>query len=322
MALLRRTIIAAAVLAMFYQAAHAFAPDQPVRLIVPFPAGGAVDFTARLLAQKLSDEWHQPVIIENQAGANGNVGAQYVARSAPDGTVLLVSSPGVFTTNRFIYRATSHDTDLDFAPVSLVMVSPNVLVVSPDIGITDLPSLVAWARGQPGELTYASQGIGSTAHLTGALMAQLANIELRHVPYRGDAPALNDVIGGHVSMMWNSIGSVGSNIRGGKLMALAVGSNTRSPALPGVPTAAEAGMTGFQSVSWFAVAAPRATPKQTLADIAASIHHATNDPAIQARLAEIGAQGVGNTPDELQNFITSETTKWKAVIDRAEIGPE
>ena len=165
--------LAVAILCATQAPAAAFAPSQPVRAIIPFPPGGAADFTARLIAPKLSDAWRQPVIIENQAGANGNVGAQYVARSAPDGTVLLVSSPGVFTTNRFIYRAMSYNPDHDLAPVCLVIVAPNVLVVSPDSGIADLPSLLVRARAQPGELTYASQGIGSTAHLTGALMAHI-----------------------------------------------------------------------------------------------------------------------------------------------------
>jgi tripartite-type tricarboxylate transporter receptor subunit TctC len=205
----------------------------------------------------------------------------------------------VFTTNRFIYRAMSYNPDHDLAPFCLVIVSPNVLVVSPDTGITDLPSLLVRARAQPGELTYASQGIGSTAHLTGALMAQVANLDIRHVPYRGDAAALNDLIGGHVAMMWNSIGSVGANVRGGKLRALALGSAARSPTLPAVPTAEELGLAGFESVSWFAMAAPHGTPEETRADIAASVHRATSDPDITARLAEIGAQGVGSTPDRL-----------------------
>jgi tripartite-type tricarboxylate transporter receptor subunit TctC len=318
-----RSLIAAAVFSFAtVHSAGAFAPDKPVRLIVPFPAGGAVDFTARLIAQRLAEEWRQNAIVENQAGANGNVGAEYVARSKPDGTVLLVSSPGVFTTNRFIYRSMPYDPDKDLAPVSLVMVSPNVLVVGPQMKVSDLRSLLARARAEPEKLTYASQGVGSTAHLSGALMSQLAKIDIAHIPYRGDAPALNDLIGGHVSMMWNSVGSVSTHVRGGKLKAVAVGSTKRSPALPDIPTAIEAGLLGFESVTWFAMGAPGTTPKQTLSEISASVHRATSDPAIQAQLATIGAQGLGSAPDELRDFIASETSKWKAVIERARIAPQ
>lgn len=297
-------------------------PTKPVRIIVPFPAGGAADFTARLLAQKLGEDWRQTVVVENHAGANGNVGAEYVSRAAPDGSTLLISSPGVFTTNRFLYKAMSYDPDKDLALVSLAIVSPNVLVTNPEFPAKDLPALIARARANPRQIQYASQGKGSTAHLTGALMAQTAGIDLVHVPYRGDAPALNDVIAGHVPIMWNNLGSVLSHVRGGRLNAIAVGTPERLPGLPDVPTANEAGLPGFASVTWFAMAAPAGTPDALIAGISQAVRRALRSPDIAARLAEIGLRGVGSSPGETRDYVAAETAKWKAVIERADIQPE
>lgn len=297
-------------------------PAQPVRIVVPFPAGGAADFTARLIAQKLGEEWRQTVVVENHAGANGNVGAEYVSRAAPDGSTLLVSSPGVFTTNRFLYKAMPYDPDKNLTPVSLAIVSPNVLVRNPEFPASDLPALIARARANPGRVQYASQGKGSTAHLTGALMAQTAGIDLGHVPYRGDAPAMNDVVAGHVPIMWNTLGSVLSHVRGGKLKALAVGTRERLAALPDVPTATEAGLPGFESVTWFAMAAPAGTPDPMVVAISQSVARALRTPDVQSRLGELGLRGVGSSPAEMRDYVAAETAKWKAVIEKAGIQPE
>jgi tripartite-type tricarboxylate transporter receptor subunit TctC len=297
-------------------------PSKSVRIVVPFPAGGAVDFTARMIAQKTGEEWRQTVVVENHAGANGNVGADTVAKAPPDGHTLLVSSAGVFTTNRFLYKNIPYDPDRDLAPVSLAIVAPNVLVANPGFPVTDLHSLIARAKANPGQIHYASQGNGSTGHLTGALLAQSAGINIGHVPYRGDAPALNDVIAGHVPIMWATMTSVLPHIRGGRLKALVVGSRERAAELPEVPTAIEAGLVDFQSVGWFAVAVTGGTSSDVIEKISASVGRAMRAPDVVARLNEMGAQGVGNTPAEFAAFKNAETLRWKKVIDAANIRPE
>lgn len=297
-------------------------PGKTVRIIVPFPAGGAVDFTARMIAQKMSEEWRQTIVVENHAGANGNVGADAVAKAAPDGYTLLVNSAGVFTTNRFLYKNTPYDPDKDLAPVSLAIVAPNVLVANPAFPVSDLKTLIARAKANPGQIHYASQGNGSTGHLTGALLAQSAGIDIGHVPYRGDAPALNDVIGGHVPIMWATITSVLPHIRGGRLKPIVVGSRERAPELPEVPTAIEAGLPDFQSIGWFAVAVTGGTPNDIVNKIAEAVGRTMRAPDVVARLTEMGAKGVGNTPAEFAAFRSAETARWKKVIDAANIRPE
>jgi tripartite-type tricarboxylate transporter receptor subunit TctC len=319
--LLRRLVIAAVCLASTTISAQQF-PSRAVRIVVPFPAGGAVDFTARMIAQKIGEEWRQTVVVENQAGANGNVGADAVAKAAPDGHTLLVSSAGVFTTNRFLYKNIPYDVDRDLAPVSLAIVAPNVLVANPGFPVSDLPSLIARAKANPGQIHYASQGNGSTGHLTGALLAQSAGINIGHVPYRGDAPALNDVIAGHVPIMWATMTSVLPHIRGGRLKALVVGSRERAPELPDVPSAIEAGLADFQSVGWFAVAVTGGTPKDVIDKIAEAVGRAMRAPDVVGRLNEMGAKGVGNTPAEFAAFKDAETIRWKRVIEAANIRPE
>jgi tripartite-type tricarboxylate transporter receptor subunit TctC len=298
-------------------------PAGPVRIIVPFPAGGAADFTARLIAQKLGEAWKSnSVVVENQPGANGNVGAAFVSRAVPDGSTLLLSSPGVFTTNRFLYKSMPFDPDSGIIPVSLVIISPNVLVRNADFPADTLQALIDKARANPGQLQYASQGVGSTAHLTGAFMAQTAGVEMVHIPFRGDAPALNAVVAGHVPIMWNTLGSVLPQVRGSKLKALAVGTSERLPALPDVPTAKQAGLAGFESVTWFALAAPGGTPDVITSNISQAVARALRADDVRARLMEVGLQGVGSSPGEMRDYVTAETRKWKGVIVKSDIKPE
>jgi tripartite-type tricarboxylate transporter receptor subunit TctC len=319
---LLRRLLAPAVCLLCTAAVAQHFPSKSVRIVVPFPAGGAVDFTARMIAQKTGEEWRQTVVVENQAGANGNVGADAVAKAAPDGHTLLVSSAGVFTTNRFLYKNIPYDPDRDLAPVSLAIVAPNVLVANPGFPVSDLASLIARAKTNPGQIHYASQGNGSTGHLTGALLAQSAGIDIGHVPYRGDAPALNDVIAGHVPIMWATMTSVLPHIRGGRLKALVVGSRERAPELPDVPTAIQAGLPDFQSVGWFAVAVTGGTSREIVDKIADAVGRAMRAPDVVARLNEIGAKGVGNSPAEFAAFKDAETVRWKKVIEAANIRPE
>jgi tripartite-type tricarboxylate transporter receptor subunit TctC len=297
-------------------------PSATVRMVVPFPAGGAVDLIARLLANKLREEWGQSVIVENQPGANGNVGAEHVARSVPDGHTLLLSSAGVFATNKLLYKTLNYDPDKDLSPISLAVVAPNVLVANPGLQATSVQALIAQARANPGGLHYASQGNGSTGHLTGVALRQAAGIDIAHVPYRGAAPALNDVIAGHVPIMWDTITSVLPHIRAGKLRPLAVGSRERSPALPDVPTAIESGLSDFQSLGWFAVAVTAGTPEPVVRKIAAAVARGIKAPDVSKTLGEMGAQAVGGSPAELAAFTRTEIARWKTIIDAAGIGPE
>ena len=301
--------------------AQAQAEQARLKIVVPFPPGGAADFTARLLGQHLAIDGKRVVIVENQAGANGNTGAEFVARSTPDGTTLLISSPGVFTTNRLLYKS-AFNPAASLVPVSLAIVSPNLLVVNAKLPVADVAELIAYARANPGKLAYASQGKGSTAHLSGAFMAQTAGLELAHVPYRGDAPALNDVVAGHVAMMWNSLGSVLPLVRSGQLRALAVGSKDRIPELPTTLTAQEAGLAGFESVTWFAVAAPAGTPQTTIASLSREIGAIMKLPEVTSRLGELGLRGVGSTPESMASFVASETIKWTGVIEKGRLAAD
>src|SRR4029079_13732514 len=235
-------------------------PAKAVRFIVPYPAGGGVDGVARLVADKLSKEWGQPVIVENRAGANGNIGAEFVAKSPPDGYVALFSPSPVYTTAKWLYPNLSFDPQKDLKAVTLVAVTPNVLMVTKKLSISTLQELVALAKAKPGSLTYASQGVGSTAHLSGAYLAQVAHIDIRHVPYRGAAPAMNDVVAGHVTMSWDGLSSALGLITGGSVRAVAVASPQRSRALPDVPRVIESGLPDLESGSWYGVTVPAGTP--------------------------------------------------------------
>ncbi len=294
-------------------------PSRAVRIIAPFAAGGSLDVVARLVAEKLSATWSQPVVVENRPGANGIIGVDGFAKSPPDGYTLLIGTSPVFTTNKLLYKDLAYDPDRDFIPVSLAAVAPNVLGIHPSLPITDLHELIAYARAHPGALTFASQGNGSTGQLSAMLFDQLANIDMRHVPYRGASLAWTDVIGGHVDMMWDGIPSILSQIRAGAIRALAVGSRRRSDALPDVPTAIEQGLVDFESESWFAFAALRGTPEPVVQALSKAISAAVHAPDVSAHIAEIGARPVGSTPEEMSAAITTTTASWKRVIETANV---
>jgi tripartite-type tricarboxylate transporter receptor subunit TctC len=297
-------------------------PSRTVKIVVPFPAGGSADVVARLVAEKLSRQWSQAVVIENRSGVNGGLGADIVTKSPPDGyTVLFATSP-VFTTNRLLYRNLPYDPDRDFRPLSLAAVAPNVLGIYPKLPVRDLHELIAYAKANPGQLTIASQGNASTGHLTATLFGQLAGIEMKHIPYRGAAPAWTDVIGGHVDMMWDGIPAILAQIRAGAVRALAVGSRQRSQALPDVPTAIEQGLTDFESESWFATAVSRDTPDALVQTLSEAMSAAVRSPEVSARIVEMGARPVGSTPQELAATIAATTAQWKRVIETAKISIE
>ncbi len=297
-------------------------PDRPVKMIVPFAPGGALDVVARLVADRLSKTWSQPVVIENKPGANGIVGVNALTQSPADGYAILFATSPIFTVNKYLYKNLPYDPDKDLIAVSQAAVAPNVLGVYPKLPVANFQQLLAYARANPNELTFASQGNGSTGELTGLLLDQMAGLKMRHIPYHGAALAWNDVIAGHVDMMWDGIPSVLSQIRAGTVRALAVGSRQRSAALPDVPTAIERGLADFESESWYAAAVLHGTPTPVVQKISAAIADAIHSPDITARLMAIGARPVGSTPEQMQAAIRSTGALWKRVIEIADIHSE
>jgi tripartite-type tricarboxylate transporter receptor subunit TctC len=294
-------------------------PDRSVKVIVPFAPGGSLDVVARLVADRLSKTWSQPVVIENKPGANGIVGVNALTRSPADGYTILFATSPIFTVNKYLYKNLPYDPDKDLTPVSLAAVAPNVLGAYPKLPFVDFQQLITYARAHPNELTFASQGNGSTGELTGLLLDQMAGLNMRHIPYHGAALAWNDVIAGQVDMMWDGIPSVLSQIRAGTVRALVVGSRQRSAALPDVPTAIEKGLADFQSESWYAAAVLHGTPAPVVKRISAAIVDAIHSPDIAARLTAIGARPVGGTPAQMQAAIKLTGAMWKRVIEIANI---
>lgn len=288
-------------------------PSRPIRWIIPFPPGGAMDVMARALAPKLSESLGRPVVTENRPGAGGSIGSELVARSAPDGHTMLIVSVG-HAVNPSLYPKMAFDPVRDFEPVTQVAVVPNVLVVHPSVKAGSLAELVALAKAQPGKLTYASAGNGTSVHLAGELFAAMAGVEILHIPYKGSSPAVTDLLGGQVSMMFDSITSAKPHIVSGKLRALGVTSAHRSTALPNVPTVAEAGIKGYEVSPWFAVFVPAKTPKAVVDRLHAEITKALKLPDVRERLAGIGAEPVGSSPAELAAHLQRETARWSAII--------
>ena len=297
-------------------------PTRLVRLVVAFPPGGTNDVIARLLAQKLGEAWRQPVIVENRAGAGGTIGADLVARAEPDGYTLLVTPPGPITTNASLYAKLPYDPARAFAPVTVLSMAPNILVVNPKVAATSVAALVADARARPGKLTYASQGTGTTSHLTGALFATVARLDLVHVPYKGSAPAVSDLLSGQVDMMFDAVGNALGHVRAGGVRALAVAGTERLAALPTLPTMTESGFADVVSMVWYALVAPAGTPPALCAEIADAVGRVLRQPDVGERLAALGNQPVGSGPQALAAFMQTETVRWTRVIKAAGIRPE
>jgi len=294
-------------------------PNKPVRFVVPFAPGGTTDILARLVGAKLSEVYGQQFVIENRAGAGGNIGAEIVAKSAPDGYTILMGTPGTQAINQYVYRAMPYDTANDFAAVSLVALVANVLAVNPQVPAKDLKELVALAKAKPGTLNFATPGNGTTGHLSTELMKTMAGIDLTHVPYRGSGPALQDLLAGQVQMTIDNIPSALPHIQGGGLRALAVTSAKRWFALPNVPTMAEAGIAGYEATSWFVVMAPAKTPADVVSKLSAEIDRQLKTEDMRKKFRDVGAEPVGGTPAELTRFLTAEQGKWKGVVEAAKI---
>lgn len=297
----------------FARPAAAF-PDRPVRIIVPFPAGGSNDVIARLLAQKLGDAWGKSVVVENRPGAGGNLGAEITARAAPDGHTLLLSAPGPLVVNQTLYSRLPYDPLTDLAPVALVASVPIVLAVNPKVKANTVAELIALARAEPGKLNFGSSGNGSTNHLAGELFKNLAGIDIVHVPYKGAAPAMNDLIAGHIPMMFDNMPAVRPQVEGGSIRALAVASAQRSSVFPNVPTMIESGVKGFEATAWFGLVAPAKTPADVMTVLTTSTAKALKDPDTVKKFAELGAEPGDVTGDAFGTFLKTEADKWGKVV--------
>jgi tripartite-type tricarboxylate transporter receptor subunit TctC len=287
-------------------------PAKQVRFVVPFAPGGTTDILARLLGQHLSESLGQPFVIDNRAGAGGNIGAAEVAKAPPDGYTIMMGTPGTQAINQFIYSKMPYDTQKDFAPVSFVARVPNVLVVHPGVGVKSLQELIAYARANPNKLNSASPGAGTTGHLSLELFKKLAGVQIQHVPYKGSGPALNDLIGGQVQMTIDNLPSALPHIQSGKLAALGVTTEQKVEVLPNVPTVSSV-VPGYEASSWFVVVAPAGTPEPVVNRLSAEIDKTLKKPAVLERMKTLGADPVGGTPQALARHIAAETDKWRDV---------
>jgi len=296
-------------------------PSRPVRIVVPFAPGGPNDIIVRLVAQKLTEAWGQPVVVENRAGAGGNIGTDAVAKAAPDGYTLLSVGPGSLIINPLLGKV-PYDTARDFAPVTLMARAPNALVAHPSLPANSVKELIALARLQPGRINYGSGGNGSTPHLAGALFAAMAGIELTHIPYKGTAPAMADLIGGQVQIAFLGIPTVLPHVKSGKLRVLAVTGKRRSPELSGVSTVDEAGVPGYELSPWYGLLAPAGTPLEIVARLATEVTKIVRAAGITEKLAVQGAEVAGGSPEEFAAVIRADSLTWSRVVRDAGIRGE
>jgi tripartite-type tricarboxylate transporter receptor subunit TctC len=311
----RRAILAACCVLGFGGAAMAQPyPSHPVRIVVPYPAGGSNDIIARIVAQKLTERNGQPFLVENRGGASGNIGADVVASSDPDGYTLLLTAPPPLTTNMALYKNLKFDPSTAFAPVSLVASVPIVLVVHPSVPARTVNELVALAKAKPGTLDFGSSGNGSTNHLAGELLKSMTGIEIVHVPYKGAAPAMNDLIGGHIPMMFDNMPAVLPQVQAKVINAIAVAGAKRASAMPDVPTVAESGFAGFEASSWFGLVAPAKTPAPVLAKLQGEVESILQMPDVRKRLTELGAEPGTISGEAFGKYLAEETAKWSKII--------
>jgi len=294
-------------------------PDKPIRILVGFAAGGPADISARLIADRFAEAWGQPVVVENVTGAAGNLATDRVAKAAPDGYTLLLAASATIVTNPSLYQKLPFDPVKDLAPVTQICFTPNILAVPTDVPAKSVTELVAFVRAHPGALTYGSAGVGTSQHLAGELFKTMAGIDIQHVPYRGIAAVMPDLLGGRLTMAFGNISAILPLVREGKLRALAVSSPRRSASVPDLPTMIEAGFAGFDSTAWFALMVPAGTPQP----IVEKLHHETvrilGLPEVRKRFDALGMEPVGNTPAEFAAEIARETPQWAKVIRDAGI---
>ncbi len=297
--------------------AHAQAsgyPNKPIRLIVPYAPGGATDIIGRTAAAELSKLLGQPIAVENRAGAGGNVGSELVARAAPDGYTMVVSPSSLHGITPFLYSKLTYDPNKDLTPIIVLASLANVLVVHPSVKANSVAELIALAKAQPGKLSYASSGSGSTIHLSGEMFKQMTGVDMVHVPYKGSGPAVTDLIGGQVQLMFDNIPSALPHIKAGKLRALATTGAKRWPSLPDLPTMMESGLPNYEASAWFGLAFPAGTPKEIIARVNAEAQKATKSPEFAKRIEELGYLVVGGTPEQMARMIQDEVRRWGPVV--------
>jgi tripartite-type tricarboxylate transporter receptor subunit TctC len=289
-------------------------PAKAIRLIVPFPAGGPLDIVARVIGQDLNRSWGQPVLVDNRPGAGGNIGADAVAKAPPDGYTILMGAVSTHAINVWLYSKLPYDPIKDFAPITLVTSVPNVLVLHPSVPAKNVQQLIALAKARPGQLNFASGSTGSAGHLAGELFKTMASVDMVHIPYKGAAPAVTDLLAGHVSLLFDNMASALPNIKAGRVRALAVTTARRSPFLPEIPTIDETGLRSFDIGTWFGVFAPAGTPPAIVVQLNRELVRILNTPAMKERLATLGAEPMGNTPEAFANFVKSEMSKYERIV--------
>jgi tripartite-type tricarboxylate transporter receptor subunit TctC len=295
--------------------AHAQAyPSKPIRFVVPYPAGGPLDTVARLLGAKVAESVKQPVVVDNKPGAGGNIGTEIVARSPADGYTILMGATATHAINPTLYKSIPYDAVKDFAPITQVAATPNILVVHPSVPASNVRELIAHAKANPGKLSFGSGSIGSAGHLAGELFDTLAGVDMVHVPYKGAAPAMQDLIGGQIQLMFDNLASSLTQVRAGKIRALAVTTARRSSFAPELPTVAESGLPGFDINTWFGVFAPAGTPREALDRLHAEFTRALAAPDVREKMLNLGAEPVGNKPEEFAAYIRAESEKYARVI--------
>ncbi len=318
--IVRRSVLALPSIAAVAQAQPHY-PSRPIRVVVPFPAGGSNDISARIAADALRVLWNSPVVVENISGAGGNVGAANVFRAEPDGHTLLVTPPGPLAINSFLFRSLGFDP-AGFVPVTVLNKTPNVAIVSAATGLTTMAALIERARAQPEGMSFASQGVGTTSHLTGALFQELTGSRLVHVPYRGEAPAMTDVVGGRVDLIFSNVTGALAHHQAGRVRMLAIADSERAPEAPQVPSAPEVGLPGFLSSAWFALAAPPNTPAAVVTRLSEGLREVLRMPDIARRYRELGGSAIGGTLEETANFVRAERERWGAIVQRAGVTPD
>ena len=305
----------AAVAALAPPAARAESyPSKPIRMVVGFPSGGAPDILARIFSEKVSPSWGQPVVVDNKPGAGGNIGAEAVAHAAPDGYTLALGTVGTHSINGALYSKMPYDMVKDFVPVILLASTPNVLVVHPSVPARNVQELIALAKSKPGGLTFGTPGVGTSLHVSGELFNTMAGTRITHVPYKGRAMAIPDLLGGHITMMFDNLPSALPVVKEGKLRALGVTSAKRSSSAPDIPTIAEQGLPGYEAESWFAVFAPAGTPKDVVSKLNAELNRIFELPDVRQKLATLGLDPVLGTPEKLASYQRSEIAKWAKVV--------
>ena len=308
------SLLAAAALSVAPQAAHAQAwPTKPVKIVVPFVAGGTTDVVARLLGQKLTEAWGETVVVENRAGAGGNIGADAVAKSTPDGYTILMTSGSIVTANPHLYKALPYDAARDLVPITEVATGPQVIAVSGDMPARDLRELIAYAKANPRKVNFGSAGLGTQTHLAGENFFYAAGIEATHVPYKGEASVITDLIGGQVQLATPNLGAAIGFIQQGKLRVLAVTSRERIPQLPDIPAVAEV-LPGFENAGWFGLMAPAGTPREVIERVHRDSARILNSEEFRAKLAQQGMRPVANSPAEFAALIREESARWGKVI--------